>query len=453
MALSAAEQYLIELINRARLDPAAEAKRYGVKLNADLPKGEISTAAKEVLAPDAQLEKAAAKHSIWMLDTDRFSHTGVSGTDPGTRMENAGYDFTGTYSWRENLAWAGSTGGIDLNKAIAQHHAGLYRSEGHRMNTFAEDIREIGVAQVAGAFTSNGTTYESSMLTKNFAKSGDATFVTGVAYGDKDGDKFYGIGEGKGQIWFRGGGDGDRTTGSGGYALDVGDTDRVTITIGSGDTRIGKVALDTSDGNVKLDLVSTGSGRELHLSGSADLQGGIQDARLLGVANLDLQGSAAGNDLYGNDGRNRIDGGKGADRILGNKGRDTLSGDKGHDKLWGGKGGDRIYGGSKNDNLFGQKGDDLLDGGKGNDRLTGGNGADTFVFKAGRDVIRDFENNRDTIAIDRNLMDDGDTSKADLMDYAEIVRGNAVFTFDDGHRLTVQDVDNLNILVNDLTLI
>lgn len=36
MTISAAEQLLIELINRARLDPLAEAQRLGIDLNAGL---------------------------------------------------------------------------------------------------------------------------------------------------------------------------------------------------------------------------------------------------------------------------------------------------------------------------------------------------------------------------------------------------------------------------------
>jgi len=36
MTVSAAEQYLLEMINRARLDPQAEAERYGLSLNAGL---------------------------------------------------------------------------------------------------------------------------------------------------------------------------------------------------------------------------------------------------------------------------------------------------------------------------------------------------------------------------------------------------------------------------------
>ena len=110
MGLSAAEQYLLELINRARLDPQAEANRYGVGLNSGLQSGTIDTQAKQVLAPNAQLEAAALGHSNWMLDADTFSHTGSGGSSPGARMTAAGYDFTGSWTWRENLAWTGSTG-------------------------------------------------------------------------------------------------------------------------------------------------------------------------------------------------------------------------------------------------------------------------------------------------------------------------------------------------------
>ena len=110
MALTAAEQYLLELINRARLDPLSEAARYGLSLNANVLSANISGASKSVLAFNPLLEDSATAHSQWMLDQDIFSHTGVDGSDPGHRMTEAGYAFFGTWSWRENLAWAGSTG-------------------------------------------------------------------------------------------------------------------------------------------------------------------------------------------------------------------------------------------------------------------------------------------------------------------------------------------------------
>jgi len=94
MTVSAAEQYLLELINRARLDPQAEAARYGVSLNTGLAAGTISGTPVQVLAHNTELERAAVDHSEWMLATNTFSHEGVGGSDPGDRIEAAGYEST-----------------------------------------------------------------------------------------------------------------------------------------------------------------------------------------------------------------------------------------------------------------------------------------------------------------------------------------------------------------------
>ena len=55
----------------------------------------------------AQLALAAKDHSKWMLATNIFSHDGIGGSQPWDRMENAGYDFTGSWLASENLAWSG----------------------------------------------------------------------------------------------------------------------------------------------------------------------------------------------------------------------------------------------------------------------------------------------------------------------------------------------------------
>ena len=49
------EQYMLELINRARANPSAEASRYGIGLNDGLAAGTITTAAKQPLAPQQNL--------------------------------------------------------------------------------------------------------------------------------------------------------------------------------------------------------------------------------------------------------------------------------------------------------------------------------------------------------------------------------------------------------------
>src|SRR3954468_21380533 len=52
------EQYMLELINRARANPAAEAARLGIDLNEGLAASSISTAAKQPLAINDKLTYA-----------------------------------------------------------------------------------------------------------------------------------------------------------------------------------------------------------------------------------------------------------------------------------------------------------------------------------------------------------------------------------------------------------
>ena len=89
---TALDQYLIELINRARMNPDGEAARLGIDLNQGLSQGKISTAPKQPLAFDPDLTASARGHSKWMLDEDVFSHTGVDGSDPGDRIKAADYN-------------------------------------------------------------------------------------------------------------------------------------------------------------------------------------------------------------------------------------------------------------------------------------------------------------------------------------------------------------------------
>ncbi|WP_421726262.1 hypothetical protein [Bauldia sp.] len=66
---------------------------------------------------------------------------------------------------------------------------------------------------------------------------------------------------------------------------------------------------------------------------------------------------------------------------------------------------DELVGSRFDDRLAGWKGKDRIDGDRGNDKLWGGNGADTFRFNEtyDKDTIKDFQRNKDTIALDSNL--------------------------------------------------
>ena len=344
MPMTAAEQYMLELINRARLDPLAEAARYGSDLNQGLAPGTITASAKQVLAPNAALDQAAEAHSLWMLNTDTFSHTGAGGSTAGDRMAAAGYVFTGTWSWAENLHWYGTTGALNLEAVIGLQHQGLFESASHRVNTFAPQMREIGIAQVGGQFTSGGVTYNASMVTQNFALSGATVFVTGVAYTDRNADAFYGIGEGLGGITITAAGNASTTAAAGGYSVGVAAGSAVTVNVAQGATALASLTLDMAAGNGKLDVLSNGAGGwSLALSTSATLISGIANATLLGVANLNLTGSSAANTLGGNKGNNVINGKGGADHIAGGAGNDILIGGYGRDVLDAGVGADEFY--------------------------------------------------------------------------------------------------------------
>ena len=190
---TAYEQYLLELVNRARSNPLGEANLLGIDLNEGLNANTISNSAKQPLAFNLLLIDSARSHSQWMLDRDIFDHQGEGGSSPGDRMRNAGYQFTGNWTWSENIGTTGTTGTLDPNSATLSVHQGLFKSPGHRVNILSNSFREVGLAALTGDYKG----YNSLMVTQNFAKSGSDVFLTGVAFDDSVvDDDFYSVGEG-----------------------------------------------------------------------------------------------------------------------------------------------------------------------------------------------------------------------------------------------------------------
>jgi Ca2+-binding RTX toxin-like protein len=320
--LNAYEQYMLELINRARLDPSAEAARYGIGLNDGLSAGQISTASKQPLAANQYLNDAADSHSLWMLNTDTFSHTGANGSSPDTRMKNAGYVFSGSWSWGENISWRGTTGTLNLKTAIESEHEGLFKSSGHRVNMLNSGFKEVGIGVQTGEFKG----YNTAMATQDYAKSGTGQFLTGVAFKDANGDKFYTPGEGLGGVSVSarlvGGAATTTTTATaGGYQtkLAAGTYD-VTLSGGGIASSLG-LRLAVGAINVKLDLVTLDT---VACSASVVMGSNLKGLMLLGTENLSGTGNALANTIVGNAGANTIDGAAGADTLTGSKGNDVF---------------------------------------------------------------------------------------------------------------------------------
>lgn len=147
--------------------------------------------------------------------------------------------------------------------------------------------------------------------------------------------------------------------------------------------------------------------------------------------------------------------GQGADRVTGSSGADKVFGQAGQDVIRGKSGNDVLIGGAGKDILFGGHGKDVLKGGTGPDLLTGNAGADRFVFadNDGRDVIRDFQDNRDRLALSTKLWDDSALSIVQVVDQFAREKGdNIMFDFGDGQKLLLKNVTSADLLIDDILL-
>ncbi|NEN93055.1 MAG: hypothetical protein F6K48_30870 [Okeania sp. SIO3H1] len=281
---SAQDQYMLELINRGRANPQAEADRYLDGINGrdgDLNQGvrsqdTISTDAKQPLAFNLNLNTATEGHAQWLLDENKFQHRGEGGTNSRQRMQAAGYTFTNPSGNGENLAWFGTTGFVDFTGLVRKNYENLfidkdYRNRGHRVTLMNDDFQEIGISSLQGPFTSRGRTFNAVMSAQNFAYSAaSGPFITGVAYTDAvTDDDFYTVGEGIGGITVTAvdttNSDNTFTTTtweSGGYSLDVDPNATYDVTFSGdldGDGQVDDTAtyqVTVGSENVKQDVVS-----------------------------------------------------------------------------------------------------------------------------------------------------------------------------------------------------
>jgi hypothetical protein len=324
--LTSNEQFFLELMNAARLDPLGEAARQGIDLNAGLPNDkegwkEIAPIPVQPLAPNAFIQQASADHGQWMLDTDTFSHTGAGGSSPGDRIVAA---LTGQWTWGENLAIFNTTGNLDLGAVIKEgiggfkgHFDGLYESPGHRVNIFEGAFRETGVAQVAGEFTAPDSEgiirdWNASTITNKFGTTGTSVFLTGVIYDDTDTSGLYSVGEGRDAFQVSAAGIATATWAAGGYTLALDSNPAVTVTLGTGASAM-QVTVDLSGDNVKLDLMN---GNRILTSGDVVLGDGATEVQMLGAVDNAVTGNASDNFFYIGRGDNVIDGGGGFDTVV-----------------------------------------------------------------------------------------------------------------------------------------
>ncbi len=430
---SAAEQYMVELYNWARANPNAAVTKYGTALNEGPPYAALTADAKQPLAINLNLTSAAHSYAQYMIDHDGFGHT-VDGNQPATRMTNAGYVFTGSYSSAENAGLTSVGGGSIAASELDFHFLNYYvdgtqPDRGHRVNIFNPGYKEIGSGAVLGNY--NG--FNAVITVHDFALSGTNTFLTGVAYTDSSHNNFYTPGEEMSGVTVMAIRNSDSavfsttTWSSGGYTLAL---PPGTYTVwGSGGTlgnwvKYSNVAIgsenvkrdfrpdyvnDTNGPGVepppeeipfavrnggKLTVTGTDGGDTITLSVASGILSVTLNSETLTFAQSSIGYvvvlAGEGNDSILASGlpiRVSVYGGAGNDSIVGGIGADTLKGDAGNDTIYGGAGNDRIYGGDDADTLYGEIGHDRLWGNGGNDSLNGGSHNDSLYGDDGNDSL------------------------------------------------------------------
>lgn len=267
-----AEQQYLELINRARANPAAEGARLAASTDpeivaaiagfgVDLALFEAQMKALPALPPLAFNEKllaAARAHSQDMLAHAYQDHIGTDGSSTSDRISASGYDWSAygenIFSYARSVSYGHAAFEIDWGGTPAS--GGMQVPPGHRDNIHSPLFREIGVGVIDGTNGEVGP----QIVTQDFAAPllVAQPLLTGVVYADANGNGFYDPGEGVGGVTISVAGASSYaiSAASGGYAVPLPNDGTYGVTFsGGGEPEVENVVVVASGQNVKLDDV------------------------------------------------------------------------------------------------------------------------------------------------------------------------------------------------------
>lgn len=272
---TAEEQYILELINRARANPRDEGVRLATTTDANIRgaynffnvdtgrvRADFATyPAKPPLAFNAMLITAARRHTNDMRLNNFQGHVGTDGSTFDQRIVQAG--FTSYTSLGENVGayayslWYGHVGfNVDWGNP----------DMGHRHNIMNFDAADqvftefgVGVADLNRPWQQNQV--GPIIITEEFARNSNGPFLVGVVYNDVNSNGFYDLGEGLSgvRVTPSSGTYYATTSTSGGYAIPVKTAAAsFTVTFANGPLASSYTRNVTVAGeSVKLDLVPT----------------------------------------------------------------------------------------------------------------------------------------------------------------------------------------------------
>jgi hypothetical protein len=223
------EQYMLELINRARANPTQEgifldtldtdyarrSRERKPEFFVNLRQEFASYLSAQPVALNMQLIQAARLHSQDMINQNYMGHYSPEGTSPSDRIEAQGYsNYTG-----ENVSSSGASTAEEMVDEhfgfMVDHDNAMHDTHpfGHRLNVLSTTHSEVGIGNVVIG--------NSSRITQDFGRTPARIFLLGVVYQDQNGNNFYDPGEGLSDVTVMPS-EGDYfavTSASGGYAI------------------------------------------------------------------------------------------------------------------------------------------------------------------------------------------------------------------------------------------
>ncbi len=245
---TAQEQYFLELLNTARTNPLAEARRLNVDFTAG---GKFGVAPRPPFRLNSQLLATARTHSRSMADSAFFGHKDPHGRGPLERMLLAGYAATGC---AESIAAGDETPDSAVDRLLVDDGIPDLK---HRLmllgvGDYAQlDEVGVGIHQGSGPYGS----YYTVELARDAAPS---PFLVGVVYRDRNRDGAYDAGEGLPGVRVElGDGTTETTTGTaGGYSVPIEEPGSYVVTLrGPGMPAPRRMPVRIGSVNTKLDLV------------------------------------------------------------------------------------------------------------------------------------------------------------------------------------------------------
>ena len=270
---SSQEQYLLELINAARANPAAEGQLLANVTDSEILRyykyysvntGQVVSdfngyAAKPPLAFNAELMASSRQQSLYQASAGVQTHNSADGSTFDKRITAQGYQWSGLgeniYAYAENPFFGHVGLMVDWGVPSLDHRANV-------MNTAVNipTYREIGISCVASSIANFGPL----VITEDFGTPADSTvaYVTGVVYADKDGSGSYDEGEGLPDVTVTpdSGTYYAVTSSAGGFVIPLPKTGSGTLTITASGGSLGaprtKTISYTAGTNVKVDFTA-----------------------------------------------------------------------------------------------------------------------------------------------------------------------------------------------------